>query len=142
MGFSFKAMWNNKCPKCRQGDIFVKPFNFKDPVKMPERCSYCNQATQPEPGFYYGAMFLSYIFTGWYLLAPALLLVFYFGWTVTAAMVFVIFLAAVSYIKILRGARLLWFHMMVKHDPAKEAEVKQKLALQGGQKWTPGTKAG
>lgn len=127
MGFSLKHMWQYKCPKCRQGDIFVKPLNITKPLDMPEACEYCGQLTEPEPGFYYGAMFLSYIFSGWYLLLPALLLVFYFKWTLGAAMALVIFIGILSYLTILRGARSLWLHLMVKHDPMLEQKVKDQL---------------
>lgn len=137
MGFSIKAMWNNKCPRCRQGDIFVKPLKLSDPVNMPEKCAYCGQKTEPEPGFYFGAMFLSYIFSGWYILLPALLLVFYFKWSVNAAMVFVIFLGIISYLKILRGARSLWLHLMVKHEPVVEASVKASIDKERNKQWVP-----
>jgi uncharacterized protein (DUF983 family) len=117
MGFSFKAMWNYKCPRCRQGDIFVKPLVLTNPLDMPKNCAVCGQATEPEPGFYYGAMFLSYILGSWYILLPTLLLVFYFKWSVEAAMGAAIALGVVSYLRILRGSRSLYFHMMVSYDP-------------------------
>lgn len=120
-------MWQYKCPKCRQGDIFIKPLVLLKPLDMPKSCEYCGQVTEPEPGFYYGAMFLSYIFSGWYLLLPALLLVFYFKWTLGAAMSLIILIAILSYLRILRSARSLWLHMMIKHDPAVEKEIRMKL---------------
>lgn len=51
-----------KCPRCHQGDLFqVKnPFNFRSFAKMHEHCPACGQKTEPEPGFYYGAMYVSY----------------------------------------------------------------------------------
>lgn len=84
---------------------------------MPERCEVCNQNMTPEPGFYFGAMFLSYIISGWILLSVALLLVFYFGWNVTAAMIAVLVILVLFYIKLIRLSRSLWIHMMVKYDP-------------------------
>lgn len=127
MGFSIKHMWKYKCPRCRQGDIFVKPLVITKPLEMPDQCEYCGQPTQPEPGFYFGAMFLSYIFSGWYILLPTLLLVFYFKWSLNAAMGAVILLGALSYLTILRCARSLWFHLMIKHDPQIEQDVLTKM---------------
>lgn len=127
MGFSFKAMWNYKCPRCHQGKIFREPFIFSDPLSMYPNCAQCNQATEPEPGFYFGAMFISYILSTFFLLTPALILVFAFKWSVGAAMTFIIFLGLVSFLKFLRGSRSLWFHLMVKHKPEIEAAVKQKM---------------
>ena len=123
MAFSIKHWWSYKCPRCRQGDIFHSPMKFTNPISMPDRCEKCNQKIEPEPGFYFGAMFLSYIFSGWYLLLPTLLLVFYFGWSVNAAMAFTIFLGLISYCRIVRASRSLWLHMMVKYDPAIEQEI-------------------
>ena len=57
-----------KCPRCQEGDLFIKPFEFTKPLNMPERCPVCHQKFEPEPGFYYGAMFLSYIFSAFFFL--------------------------------------------------------------------------
>jgi len=117
MGFSFKAVWDYRCPRCREGKIFDEPFDFGDPLAMPKRCQVCDQAIEPEPGFYYGAMFLSYIISSGLLLLPTLLLIFYFEWSVGAAIAFAIFLAVVTYFKLLRGSRSLWLHLNVKYNP-------------------------
>lgn len=51
-----------KCPKCRKGNMFPKG-NLLHPLrfhKMNESCGVCGQSFDPEPGFYFGAMFVSY----------------------------------------------------------------------------------
>ena len=117
MGMSLKAMWNYKCPRCRKGDMFTKPFSIKKPLDMPHHCDQCGQVMEPEPGYYYGAMFLSYIVYSLFMLPLALLLVFYFKWSVDWAMLFVIAFSTIFFFRILRGSRALWFHMMVKYQP-------------------------
>lgn len=109
-------MWNNKCPQCRKGDLYKKPFQFSNPLDMYEKCAECGLDFNPEPGFYFGAMIISYAISSWMLLLPALLLVFKFDWTVNQAMVFALFLAGVTYFKILRGARSLYLHLMIRYD--------------------------
>ena len=54
-----------KCPRCHEGNLFVSrnPYNFKMMDKMPDNCPVCNQKYWPEPGFYYGAMYVSYALT-------------------------------------------------------------------------------
>ncbi len=111
------SIFKSKCPKCRKGDLFTKPFDIKKPLDMPRNCEVCGQRTEPEPGFYFGAMFLSYIISGFALLFVALPLVFVFDWSVNATMVAVLFVAAVFYIKLLRLSRSLWIHISVKYDP-------------------------
>ncbi|MEL6924222.1 MAG: DUF983 domain-containing protein, partial [Bacteroidota bacterium] len=62
------SIWNMKCPRCRQGDLFSHGAFGSKFTEMPERCPNCGQNYMPEPGFYYGAMFISYIWTGWFCL--------------------------------------------------------------------------
>ncbi len=58
---STKALLDCKCPRCRQGDLFQLPLNkFLKNRSMYNKCTVCNLAFEPEPGFYYGAMFISY----------------------------------------------------------------------------------
>jgi uncharacterized protein (DUF983 family) len=53
------------CPKCGEGKLFTNPnpYNFKTIADMPGHCPKCNLSFMPEPGFYYGAMFMSYVVT-------------------------------------------------------------------------------
>lgn len=102
--------------------MFQKPFELSKPLAMPERCEVCGQRMEPEPGFYFGAMFLSYIISGWALLLISLSLVFYFKWSVGVAMGVVLLVAALSYVKLLRFSRSLWMHLMVKYEPHHSAQ--------------------
>ncbi len=116
MALSIKAMWNYKCPRCRVGDLFRSPLQISKPLDMYKQCSHCQQKYEPEPGYYYGAMFVSYIFLSWYILLPTLALVFYFGWSVEQAMVFAIALTVISYLIIVRASRSLWIHIMIPYN--------------------------
>lgn len=59
-----KAVITGKCPRCRKGDLFVHgAYSFKDFTKMHDRCPVCDQKYQVEPGFFFGAMYVSYAFT-------------------------------------------------------------------------------
>lgn len=115
MKFSFKAMWNNKCPRCRKGDLFKTPFQMSKLLDMNKKCGNCKLDFEPEPGFYFGSFIVSYGITAWMLLLPALTLVFYFGWSGNAAMFFTIFLLAISFVKIVRGSRALYLHLMAHY---------------------------
>jgi len=116
MSFSFKAMWQNKCPRCRKGDIFIKPLDVLNPLDMPEKCTMCGQATEPEPGFYYGAMFLSYGIASLVLLPSTLLMLFYFKLSLTVTFAIMGIMVVVGFFKLLRGSRSLYFHLVVRYD--------------------------
>ncbi len=113
----FVSIWKLKCPRCRKGALFIRPFHISDPLAMPDFCPLCGLKTDPEPGFYFGAMFLSYIISGFLLLGIALTGVFYFKWSVLLAMTAVVVVGMLSYIRILRVSRSLWIHMTVKYNP-------------------------
>ncbi len=63
MRFStLKSIYQCKCPRCHQGDMFLRG-KLLSPTKfsiMNKNCSHCGQSFEPEPGYYFGAMFISY----------------------------------------------------------------------------------
>lgn len=61
---SLSAILDSKCPRCRQGDMFLyKATDLKGFAKMHEKCPVCNLRFEVEPGFFYGAMYISYAFS-------------------------------------------------------------------------------
>ncbi|GAB3253002.1 DUF983 domain-containing protein [Larkinella harenae] len=53
----------NKCPRCHQGDFFVTKSAYSRRFdEMHEKCPHCGEVLIPEPGFYWGSMFVSYAF--------------------------------------------------------------------------------
>jgi len=57
------AILNEKCPKCRKGDLFLYPvFNLRKFAKMHTHCPVCELRFEIEPGFFIGAMYVSYGF--------------------------------------------------------------------------------
>jgi len=63
---TFRVIWSLlrlQCPNCRETPMFSNPnlFNLAEIHKMPEKCPNCAQDFWVEPGFYYGAMYMSYI---------------------------------------------------------------------------------
>lgn len=54
-----------KCPRCRQGDMFVSknPWKLSTTMKMNSECAVCGQPFDIEVGFYYGSGYISYALT-------------------------------------------------------------------------------
>ncbi len=68
------ALLELRCPRCHRGQLFMNDawnWNFMD---MPGKCPVCRQTYEPEPGFYYGAMYISSGFSTGILLAIGFLL--------------------------------------------------------------------
>ena len=60
----FTSVFNNTCPRCRQGDMFIKKSAWqKDFMKMHDHCEVCGQPMEIETGFYYGTGYVSYALT-------------------------------------------------------------------------------
>jgi uncharacterized protein (DUF983 family) len=113
-----------KCPRCQEGDLFAKPFKFTNPTLMPEHCPICNQKFEPEPGFYYGAMFLSYILSGFFFLGIMGVFLIFLKLSVNAAMALLIFISALTYFFFLRTSRSLWINLMVPYDSKAKEQKK------------------
>jgi uncharacterized protein (DUF983 family) len=50
-----------KCPTCHEGNFFLShPYNLKKIGDLHTQCSKCGLKFSKEPGFYFGAMYVSY----------------------------------------------------------------------------------
>ena len=59
-----EAALKMKCPKCHEGDLFESknPYTFGKMTVMHEHCPKCHIKFEREMGFFYGAMYVSYVF--------------------------------------------------------------------------------
>ncbi len=87
---------------------------------MPDHCSHCNQKFEPEPGYYYGAMFISYILSAFLFLGIAGVCILGFGMSVNATFAIIISLGIVLFFYTARISRVLWIHTTVKYDAQYE----------------------
>lgn len=57
----YVSMLLGKCPSCGQTKLFKESlWSFKNPIAMNESCANCGENFQKEPGFYFGAAYVSY----------------------------------------------------------------------------------
>jgi len=56
------SVLQNKCPRCRRGDIYQHnhPYRLNSFMKMNDHCAVCGQPFDMEVGFYYGTSYVSY----------------------------------------------------------------------------------
>ena len=109
------------CPRCEQDKLFVSPMKLSNPLAMHKQCNHCGQRFEPEPGFYYGAMFISYIFLGFTSLGLVGTLVFGFGLSVEIGFAVLLVTLALIFFWNLRFARSIWIHLVIK--PQKESKA-------------------
>lgn len=50
-----------KCPRCHEGNMFPEGTLYTTKfADMHQNCPCCGQSFEPEPGYYYGAMYVSF----------------------------------------------------------------------------------
>lgn len=60
-GSKMYSILRMKCPRCQEGDFFVSnPYDLKHAGDIHAHCPKCGLKYSKEPGFYYGAMYVSY----------------------------------------------------------------------------------
>lgn len=123
----------NKCPHCHEGAFFKfnNPYNLSNFYKMDDSCEVCGEKYKREPGFFFGAMFVSYALnvawfvTGW--VATLILLPNNENLLLIASIIigFGLLMAPLTY----RLSRLIWINFFVSYDPyiseSKKAELKE-----------------
>ncbi len=108
-----------KCPRCRKAKLFKTPsLSFRQPFEMKDRCEVCGQDFHIEPGFYYGAMFISYIFMAWFSLGFAGFFHWVLKWDLLASFTALIVFIAIFFVYIFRVARSAWIGINVRYNPS------------------------
>jgi len=118
-----------KCPRCMEGELYPTTIlEFKQPFEMLDRCKECNQNYTPEPGFYYGAMFISYIIMGWFCLFFMGFCILGLGWGVNGSFALLVFISVLMLVWIFRFSRSVWINFNVKYNPQAIEKNKARLA--------------
>jgi uncharacterized protein (DUF983 family) len=53
-------VYKEKCPKCSTGAVFKQDISILHLPVMNDRCEKCNYRFEKEPGYFIGAMYISY----------------------------------------------------------------------------------
>ena len=105
-----------KCPRCKTGDLFIdkNPYHLKTLADMPKFCTVCKQTFNPEVGFYYGAMWVSYLVS--ILLSVIIILIALYLFRLELKWAFIVFIVFQLLISpyLFRFSRALWLSFYVK----------------------------
>ncbi|ODS84674.1 MAG: hypothetical protein ABS46_02800 [Cytophagaceae bacterium SCN 52-12] len=116
----------NKCPKCHRGQIFKHQSAYW-PVtefdKMNQSCSECGQNFVPEPGFYYGAMYMSYAFYVMVILVIVPIGLTWLDLDITTLMGILIVLFIILTPVFFRMARRAWLAIFVPYSGEEKKEL-------------------
>lgn len=116
---------NSKCPRCNLDNLYIdnNPYHLSKLGQMKKCCEKCGQAYEPETGFYYGAMYVSYGLGIAFMFVPAYLLYVLFGLSFGWLMTFVLTVYVLAFPLFFRLSRNIWLNIFVKFD----AEMHDKL---------------
>jgi uncharacterized protein (DUF983 family) len=110
----FTSILTLRCPRCRSGKLFVKPYPYpyKTMALMPDKCPVCGLDFNPEPGFYWGAMYVSYGLTVAFSVFNFLWMYLIWGWLTWPFLivnaVFLVIMIPVTF----RYARCIYFYII------------------------------
>jgi uncharacterized protein (DUF983 family) len=118
-GSKLYSIINNKCPRCQEGDFFVsgKAYDFKNFSVMNHSCEKCDLSFEQEPGYYYGAMYVSYAINVALMVSVWVAYMVLFDdrfsiwWMVFASMILGIIMAPLTF----RLARLTWINFFIRY---------------------------
>ena len=116
-GSWFRAVGLLQCPRCQEGDLYPTPtFSFRKSFEMHENCPHCGQKYVLESGFYYGAMFISYIITAFTMFAT--FAIFKFGFKLSVGMAFLVafIIILLLFVWFFRVSRAIWLAFFVDYD--------------------------
>jgi len=88
----FSSVLKLKCAKCRTGSMFKSPQTLGDWFQMHDHCPKCSTHLYMEPGFYWGAMYVSYTICSGMCFSLFLLAYMGFGWSPSGSFIFLMIL--------------------------------------------------
>lgn len=105
-----------KCPACHEGDFFVShPYNLKKAGDIYESCKICQTKYSKEPGFYYGAMYVSYALAVAFSISLYVILnVLKFDFTIEQFILFYSLLILFSTPFIYALSKIIWANIFIK----------------------------
>ena len=107
------ALAQLRCPRCHQGQLFTySALNISKFARMPAECPVCGQTFEPEPGFYFGSMYITFAFNVATTLVLGVLIYYLLGNPDTWVYVAIVTVATVVFTPvILRYSRALMLYL-------------------------------
>lgn len=105
-----------KCPACHEGEFFIShPYNLSKAGDIYKSCSVCLTKFSKEPGFYYGAMYVSYaIAVALSISIYVLFSIFNFNFSVEFfLMIYSVFILSISPL-IYALSKIIWANIFIK----------------------------
>jgi uncharacterized protein (DUF983 family) len=115
----FYSVFANKCPRCHQGKVLSSsnPFQISKILDTENTCSHCGLKYEKEPGFYYGAMYVSYGLTSGIFIVMFILELTVFNMETTPFAIMMLSIILLTFPFVTRWARVLWLNFFFRYKP-------------------------
>jgi len=116
-GTKIYSVYNNKCPKCHEGDFFKYRFTYspKKVTQIYDNCSHCNLKYMIEPSFFYGAMYVGYAITVFTFVAVFILTKVLMNFELLNSFASILIITVLITPLNLRLSRILWINMFIAY---------------------------
>lgn len=110
------SLLKGKCPQCEKKDIFKSKGNLLA-LQIPEmhkNCEACHFKFEKEPGFFFGAMFVSYAVTAAEFIAAFVISHFIFGLSLLMSFLVVVTISILLSTFNFRLSRSIWIYIFAE----------------------------
>jgi len=114
-GTKLYSIIHQKCPRCHEGDMFKYGTLHPKFMVMNKACSVCGLDFNPEPAYYFGAMYFSYAVQVAVFVGVFLVLRFTIDPPVFTYMIWVIVASIIILPLNFRLSRLAWINLFFKY---------------------------
>ena len=115
------SILNNKCPRCHEGNFFVtnNHYDLKKFGEINDHCPVCKEDFRREPGYYYGATYVSYALTVSFAIGLFVLLCVVFSVDTVPFIIILSVLLVLLLPIFFRFSRIIWIHLFVRYKEPK-----------------------
>lgn len=112
-----RSIWKLMCPKCRTGKMFQNSSHYSSNfTKMYRKCESCQQDFTPEPGFYFGAAYVSYAISMLLCGLGFLIAFFILGYRAATPLIITILIPVIILMPVnFRLSRCIWLYIFVRY---------------------------
>lgn len=127
-GTKLYSIFKMKCPQCHEGDFFEShPYNLRKAGDIHEKCSVCGVKYSKEPGFYYGAMYVSYgLGVGLFVALWVLFNLFFKDISVGVQIFTIIALSILLTPYLYALSKIIWANIFIKYDNNRKSTESHK----------------
>ncbi|MFN4811553.1 MAG: DUF983 domain-containing protein [Bacteroidia bacterium] len=115
----------NKCPRCHQSKMLsYPPYHINQLLTTEENCAHCGLKFEKEPGFFFGAMYVSYAFTSGIFIVAYLLQIYFLELPLFDFLMWIIGILLLLFPLLARWSRILWLNFFISYDPIYKKVIK------------------